>query len=241
VTETAARSGPGALGVAAGTPVHTRDGLKPIESIAAGDVVLSQPEETGERAYKRVVRTIAHEDEPICRLRAHATHDGQFLAQEVLVTPAQPFHVSGYHNDGGFSDEYWAELDKPIGWRRADFIETHQLVQIANGETMQASRVRRIWRTRTPGEGWMEINPDSTDGFRVLVGDGRATVGREHVLAAFSGVDDFDERNAPGLQDKWAYRCPVYELEVEEFHTYYVGEQGLWVRGGAAPRWLAFP
>ncbi|MDO5692413.1 MAG: hypothetical protein Q4G70_08020 [Pseudomonadota bacterium] len=33
------------------------------------------------------------------------------------------------------------------------------------------------------------------------------------------------------------FEAPVYNLEVEDFHTYYVGEHGIWVRGhkGGSP------
>jgi hypothetical protein len=230
-------------GFAAGTAVHTRDGLKPIEAISAGDFVLSQPEETGERAYKRVVRTVPHEDEPICRAYFWLERDGQSVAQqEVLATPTQPVHVIGYHNGGRFSDEYFDELDKPIGWRRAELLESHQVVPIANGETMHVGKVERLWRTRTPGEGWVEVNPDSTTG-RIRVVDGRSTADRRPLVDAdFAGVEDFNERNfSRELQDKWAYRCTVHDLEVEDFQTYYVGEDGVWVRGGTASRWLVFP
>ena len=43
----------------AGTLVHTKEGLVPIEQIRVGDWVLSQPEQKGERAYKRVVKTFS--------------------------------------------------------------------------------------------------------------------------------------------------------------------------------------
>lgn len=223
------RSLRGPSGFAAGTPVHTREGLRPIEDVAVGDWVLSQPHSTGERAYKRVVRTVRHEDAPICGVRFSAKRGGQFVAQEVLLTPDHPVQVTGYHNDGRFSDEYFDELDKPIGGLPADSLESHQLVQLASGETMGAHRAQRIWRTRRPAEGWIEINPDSTDGYRVQVGGGR-TAGDERVDTDFAGVDDFSDRNSSrALQDKWAYRCAVYDLEVEDLHSYHVGEHGVWV------------
>ena len=39
-----------------GTFVETEEGLKPIEDIKVGDKVLAYDEETGEQAYKSVVR-----------------------------------------------------------------------------------------------------------------------------------------------------------------------------------------
>jgi TPR repeat protein len=218
-------------GFAAGTPVHTRDGVRPIEDVAAGDWVLSQPHPTGERGYKRVVRTVRHEDAPICRVRFSAKRGGQWVDQQVLVTPDHPIHVTGYHNEGGFSGEYWDELDKPIGWRQADRLGSYQLVRLASGETMGAGRPQRIWRTRQPGAGWIEVNADSTTGHRVEVGGGSAAGDlRALVEADFAGADDFNDRNSSrALQDKWAYRCAVHDLEVEDLHTYFVGEHGVWV------------
>ena len=50
-------------GFVAGTLVHTIDGLKPIEQIQVGDLVLSKPEDgNGELAYKHVVRTHTSEN-----------------------------------------------------------------------------------------------------------------------------------------------------------------------------------
>ncbi|TGL21018.1 DUF882 domain-containing protein, partial [Leptospira bourretii] len=45
----------------AGTKVHTKDGLKNIEDIRVGDVVLSWNETTGEREYKVVTELFLHE------------------------------------------------------------------------------------------------------------------------------------------------------------------------------------
>lgn len=46
---------------AAGTLVHTSNGLVPIEQIKVGDLVLSQPEDGGELSYKPVTRTFEHD------------------------------------------------------------------------------------------------------------------------------------------------------------------------------------
>jgi hypothetical protein len=48
---------------AAGTPVHTRDGLRPIETIRVGDQVLAQDIDTGVLGYKPV--TVIHHNPPI--------------------------------------------------------------------------------------------------------------------------------------------------------------------------------
>ncbi len=47
----------------AGTLVHTKTGLVPIEEIKVGDWVLSPPEMKGDLAYKRVANTFVFEDQ----------------------------------------------------------------------------------------------------------------------------------------------------------------------------------
>lgn len=50
----------------AGTLVHTKEGLRPIEQINVGDYVLSKPESgVGEPSYQRVTRTYVHEDREV--------------------------------------------------------------------------------------------------------------------------------------------------------------------------------
>jgi hypothetical protein len=82
----------------AGTLVHTKDGLKPIEQIQVGDWVLSQPEDKGEQAYKRVVNTFSFEDKAVrpfshkarsYRVRTHTlTAQSPHLRHFALVTRA---------------------------------------------------------------------------------------------------------------------------------------------------------
>jgi hypothetical protein len=46
----------------------------------------------------------------------------------------------------------------------------------------------------------------------------------------FRDDDAFVDRLSDwGLDEKWLYRCKVYNFEVEDFHTYYVGNFGAWV------------
>lgn len=62
----------------AGTLVHTRDGLRPIEQIQVGDYVLSKPEDgNGETAYKRVVNTFEFEDKEAWFVSVHNTNCGK--------------------------------------------------------------------------------------------------------------------------------------------------------------------
>ena len=84
---------------AVGTLVATEDGLKPIEEIEIGDKVLAYDEDTGEQAYKKVVRLFRNEtyewyhifvnDEEIVCTGGHpfySTKYGKFIAAKDLET-----------------------------------------------------------------------------------------------------------------------------------------------------------
>jgi hypothetical protein len=55
----------------AGTPVWTATGVVPIEQLKVGDLVLSQHPETGELAYKPVLRTTVRPEGNLVRVIAH--------------------------------------------------------------------------------------------------------------------------------------------------------------------------
>lgn len=74
----------------AGTLVHTSEGLKPIESLAGGEMVLARDEASGELGYRRVLGTRVTPHQAILRVEAWSP-DGR---HEVLRTTAEhPFRV----------------------------------------------------------------------------------------------------------------------------------------------------
>lgn len=77
----------------AGTPVETRDGLRAIDRLAIGDQVLSRHEETGEIAYRTVVRTIVIEDKQIYRL---VVADEAGNRETIRTTDEHPFWIAGH-------------------------------------------------------------------------------------------------------------------------------------------------
>ncbi|HEY2252310.1 MAG TPA: polymorphic toxin-type HINT domain-containing protein [Planctomycetaceae bacterium] len=73
--------------LAAGTQVWADRGLVPIETIAVGDRVLAQDVETGELAYKPVLRTTLRPPKELCALR--------FNGETIVSTPGHRFWRCG--------------------------------------------------------------------------------------------------------------------------------------------------
>jgi hypothetical protein len=72
---------------AAGTPVWTRTGLKPIESLAIGDFVLAQSVETGKLTYQPILGRTVRPSSP-CRQIGIG-------AEQLIVASGHPFWVAG--------------------------------------------------------------------------------------------------------------------------------------------------
>lgn len=144
---------------AAGTLVHTKEGLKPIEEICIGDWVLSYPDDQtppprmrkeDEYTYRQVTRTLIHEGKPICEV---TTINFASNAKEIVkVTPEHPFFV------------------KHKGWTPASGMNFRSVLFAANFGNLVVAEV---------------VNNDE--------------------------------------------KARVYNFEVEDFHTYYVGKLGAWV------------
>ena len=75
---------------AAGTLVHTQDGLKPIEQIVPGDMVKSMDTVTGEIAYKAVTEIHTNQFDPVGQVTLLDETDG---SETILsVTATHPFY-----------------------------------------------------------------------------------------------------------------------------------------------------
>lgn len=73
--------------LAAGTPVWTETGTKPIEQIRVGDLVLAQDPDTGRLDFKPVLRTTHRAPEPLVRL--------QMGEESITASGGHAFWISG--------------------------------------------------------------------------------------------------------------------------------------------------
>jgi LysM repeat protein len=138
---------------AAGTLVHTRDGLKPIEAITVGDVVLAQPEFQGERGYRRVREIFRRDPQDLVQV----TIGSGSCREAIAATLEHPFWVKG------------------AGWTGAQHLNEGQIVELADGRDARIVSVERV-----------------------------------------------------------SEQQPVFNFAVDGFHTYYVGELGVWVHNASS-------
>lgn len=224
----------------AGTLIHTSDGLVQVEKLGVGDLVLVQPENKGERAYKKVTRTMDFGQKPVVRVYYRpvsaieaARSEGRPVerneSRSLIVTPDHPFYVAGFEPGSMPPDE----IDKAVaGWRRADCLESGALLELADGQMAVVLTVDQIWRTRTEGLGWIELSRDSDSGYLIDLRGGEVLPSLDQFVESdFVHEDGFlDRHDDQEIGDYWAYKSPVYCFEVEDFHTCYVGDLGVWVQ-----------
>lgn len=96
---------------AAGTLVWTKTGMQPIETLVAGDLVLTMDVQTGERCFRPVLDTTIRAPSPLMHI---ATSNYQLLA-----TPGHPFWVEG------------------SGWRMAKELEAGDYITTAGAAPME--------------------------------------------------------------------------------------------------------
>ncbi|MFG6458357.1 polymorphic toxin-type HINT domain-containing protein [Pelomonas nitida] len=195
---------------AAGTLVHTADGLVPIEKLRAGTMVLSQPEDGGERAMRRVVNKFSRLDQPLMAIQVKAIEaDGAETFTTLFATPNHPFWVETSLTEDGKH------------WLAAECLEAGIGLQLADGRRAEVRSAALIRRTQHEG---VFFAADE----RVKVGQLLCMQG-ECLQIAPAGLEA--SLGAGPLRLGETDLAPVYNFEVEEFHTYYVGEEGagVWV------------
>lgn len=220
---------------AAGTLVHTKEGLKPIEQIQVGDYVLSKHDSgTGEQAYKRVLKTFAHPAETVIKV-GYAEPGNPKLGNSIICTPNHPIWVAEVGSE-----------DKQPGWTAASNFANNwggdgSKFELADGSLVRANGWLKIYATDQEGVGWLPQKMGDRQDIGAIFdyGSYRVIEGKivsykpiaQEVLAGQELRDWALEHDHPFYEvpEHFLLKLPVYNLEVEDFHTYYVGEYGVWV------------
>jgi transcription-repair coupling factor (superfamily II helicase) len=225
-----------ASGFVAGTLVHTDKGLVPIEQLKVGDMVLSKHESgEGEQAYKSVSRAFKSIEKTLISYINYCVIDEDSKTSSVIerylfCTENHLFWTCDDNDsihgwtiaksigflDGEFlfalHDNQMAFNLSPIGWENSVFEQDDSKIALvwSDGDdpiaiydfnsTQPVCLGGRIYKNLHPSEAKSTQDMESDSKIRQL----RKT-GLSH-----------------------PYLDYVYNLEVEDFHTYYVGRAGIW-------------
>ena len=211
-----------------------------------GDYVLSKPESgEGELGYKRVTRTYDFDDKEIWYVSFHVRENRRKevpdLDGDLFVTGDHPFWVADVEY------EYLSSYKNT--WVKAENLSYGMLLLLADGRLVEVGFVYKLVRMQTPNLAWFTTDRkhELLEGLVVNFRDGYPKLAKG-VIKDVDGntllepdyswnYDESDNTNyyfneGVNWQDyghsEW-FKRRVYNLEVEDHHTYFVAKQGVWV------------
>lgn len=208
-------------GLSAGVVVHTPDGIRSIESLVAGDTVLTLGTE-GHVIEKRVTAVSGPVMRPAVRVFCYGLGEDEEVSQRLIVAGDQLFHVVG-------AVDADPDFPPPQGWIQAGQMFRSQVVQQSAAPGAQVASVDPVWRTRSEGIGWIDLDRDSDAGSTI---DMRAAspVEARPVPGATGDFPDqsryVDRYSDEASAEACAYRCPMHGITLEDGAPLLVGERG---------------
>ncbi|WP_173911022.1 hypothetical protein [Acinetobacter sp. Marseille-Q1618] len=235
-------------GLAKGTLVHTNKGLVPIQELKVGDMVLSLPENgEGDFVYQPVTEKFVSEDKEIWAL-FHQNCDATNWETDlkvVFVTGEYPIWVQEYD---GIQVNGWMRPDelfeksavaiakvsasgqlvkmyaqpvletpyKDIGYLVSSWDHMPEFVIEFKDNKIQAYNVGHFF----DGQG-IESDIDESDSINKIL------IGHESLDVVQRFMTCFEQNKHGGFYDR--YKTRVYNFTVDNYHTYFVEERGIWV------------
>ncbi len=232
-------------GFAAGTLVHTDKGLVPIQDIKVGNMVLSSPElsDGKVRQYKRVNNVFRADSEEIWQLGVafFKTIDGEYccVREFIYLTKNHPVYL------------VYSEFkeNKSGHWIQAHELYAGDRILLATLESNRADNEVTITKPIEKignNAGYCERQdvPIDFNSFVKFFEDGTYETVNYWTIDGYFQSDlfkgnfrNFDDSKDKELEYGFNHRtfpfknlkAPVFNFEVEDLHTYFVGELGLWV------------
>jgi hypothetical protein len=199
---------------AKGTLVHTKEGLVPIEKIKVGDWVRSRPEDGSVQVeYKRVTQTFAHAPTQIVNLWYRCKEE-QNQFSKLTTTLNHPFWVVG---------RGWTEVSDLDLWPGQE-----SQLELMDGRRMLSTNRKFILKTSIPNVGWI-CHMSNSPGELGTEWDFENNVIYRRDVVTEDFIEDFGRPYELMPDHPNLFTAPVYNIEVEDFHTCFVGKEGVWV------------
>ena len=227
-------------GFVAGTLVHTDQGLVPIEQIKVGDIVLSRHESCeGTLEYKRVTKTFKSAEEKVL-FAVWYTVNGSPLERLLICTKDHPFWIEGKGwvaaraIDASFKHGYGAPIIFSDG-KKGEIVFALEIVKtleknicyLADYDWHRRPGSMMFDFRQTPirlASTFTDLDLYPTDQF-ILAKQEETDFYGVKLHEALKWVDEV----SPYIQTELPYEAVVYNIEVDGFHTYFVGEAGVQV------------
>jgi hypothetical protein len=187
-------------GLVGATPVWTNEGLKPIEQVKVGDLVLSSPGAATEKSYKKVEKTFVTPEMEVMLLEFLFNSEEESRA--LVLTINQPVAVV------------------ESGWKTVRDVDGPDLIEVQDDGFAQVIRIRRIFNTDAPDIGWTCV-VDGSEGPNIDLSNNDVRVGQPS--------DYVYNEEAISIEDNY-FKRTVFQLALEGGGGFYAAEPGLLVR-----------
>jgi hypothetical protein len=230
-------------GFVAGTLIHTDKGLVPIEQIKVGDMVLSKPEiGEGELAYKPVVNTFEFEDKEVWFVKTNNSscydeeniYSGEikYHNEFIIGTPDHPFWRIGKLDRSRGSSNAQIKLYPKAYWSRLNELTIDTIVLLANGTMSVVESIQPVSVMANPEYGFIQGYKQyqwwtEDSGSYIDFSEHTPILHNQKYNALFNEEVRFYPND--GEWDFPTKKRKVYNFEVADYHTYFVGEGGIWV------------
>lgn len=145
-----------------------------------------------------------------------------------------------------YEERFRIELPRPVPqrqWVRADQLANGMILLLADGRVVQVLGSKRLYKTDQERQGWVAIQSDRTTGLLINFEHGQVQphvglhdwrLSQKPYPGPYDGlVDNPNDAYIADTPDEPApeswYMSKVYNLEVEDYHTYFVDKLGVWV------------
>ena len=203
-------------GFVAGTSVHTTNGVKPIQQVQAGDLLLAPTDASGGATHSRVLQARAIPNVEIYSLVYFPKEQFDLAQQSGRLMSSSP----NTEIIAGPDSLFWATA----GWAKGSDLqgdEPKQLQQI-NGALSLVDRWAVLHRTVTENVGWVQGSFGNDLGRLVDLRDGKIQTTFERSKRALNREIDWGE-------EENYLRQTVYYLEAAGARGFFVGQPGILV------------
>lgn len=221
----------------AGTLVHTDKGLVPIQNIKVGDMVLSRPEWGGKDApteYKRVTRAFCSGEDELIRLSCQRDSEYDVWDAPIYIEFMTPNHP------------IWVESLKE--WIPASDLEIGTLLSsIDNLDNLRILSIEPVYKSYKDENIVVGCCHELSYGGEQQLLDMLIQFDKDNLLIEKNYMSNYEISESNRIKydlevsekffDNYKnnrvwdreLKVPVYNIEVEENHTYFIGRNGIWV------------
>lgn len=223
----------GPYGFVAGTLVHTVNGTVPIQNIRAGDSVLSRSDFTNEQTFKRVMGVRQIPATQVCMVELYTEEERKValnekrtmpieLFQYLVMTDNQPLYVKGAGCVRSALSSY-AKKEPALGWINATWLLNEDKLAIQSNHHVALSGPSPMYITFDQDIAFASTDRNLNYGRVVYLMGGSVSVEQD-----YDANIGFIEKDGAWFENETRFQRAVYSLQVEDFHTYFVGESGVW-------------